>query len=296
MQSFASASEVHTLSPEFSSGVVDHETGLVYMNARYYNPTSGAFTSPDPLFIAAPDICEERYKECNLYSYVANDPVNSMDPTGLARQSVRRRSVRSLTAEQTRSSLSQAGVRGTLTSRMAGGFRLFRQTAMSTLARRFGVGSYAHQRIIGSSIINRGRSGAPIRVEVDHTPTVGAQLPGGSSMRRRMHLRVASAPSMALPRQVHRLHPTTSGGSNYDRGVMAGQERRHIRAGNYYQAMRLHFQGYQNTRVNWPRYGTNVHQGMAQNAVNAVRRARRLGLISSAEERTLIGLANQTSR
>jgi RHS repeat-associated protein len=43
------------------------ETGLIYHRARYYDPTLGRFTQPDPLGFAGGDI--------NLYSYVGNNPV-----------------------------------------------------------------------------------------------------------------------------------------------------------------------------------------------------------------------------
>jgi RHS repeat-associated protein len=51
----------------------DPETGLIYLRARYYDPTTGQMLSRDPLtaMTGAP------------YSYVDNDPLNGTDPTGL---------------------------------------------------------------------------------------------------------------------------------------------------------------------------------------------------------------------
>ncbi len=48
-------------------------TGLVFARARWYDPTTGSFLSPDPL----------GYLDCaNLYAFAGGDPVNRRDPTG----------------------------------------------------------------------------------------------------------------------------------------------------------------------------------------------------------------------
>ncbi len=59
----------------FAGGVLDPDTGLVHMGAREYDPASGRFTSVDPLSFGGGD--------SNLYAYVAGDPVNNVDPSGL---------------------------------------------------------------------------------------------------------------------------------------------------------------------------------------------------------------------
>ncbi|MCW5939380.1 MAG: RHS repeat-associated core domain-containing protein [Fimbriimonadaceae bacterium] len=53
----------------------DAESGLVYMRARYYEPSTGRFLSEDPAMDGA-----------NWYVYCANDPVNRVDPTGKVAQ------------------------------------------------------------------------------------------------------------------------------------------------------------------------------------------------------------------
>ena len=49
-----------------------------YYRARYYDPKIGRFISEDPL-----PLSERTVQELNAYAYVANNPVNYVDPTGL---------------------------------------------------------------------------------------------------------------------------------------------------------------------------------------------------------------------
>jgi RHS repeat-associated protein len=60
----------------FAGGLYDKDTKLVRFGARDYNPETGRWTVKDPIGFAGGN--------ANLYAYVANDPVNSSDPTGLA--------------------------------------------------------------------------------------------------------------------------------------------------------------------------------------------------------------------
>ncbi|WP_170303830.1 RHS repeat-associated core domain-containing protein [Reyranella soli] len=53
----------------------DQESGLYYYRARHYSPRLGRFLQTDPTGAAL------------LYAYVDNDPLNSIDPTGLAAES-----------------------------------------------------------------------------------------------------------------------------------------------------------------------------------------------------------------
>ncbi|WP_201274252.1 RHS repeat-associated core domain-containing protein, partial [Microvirga brassicacearum] len=56
----------------------DAETGLVYLNARYYDPKVGRFLSPDSLDPTLPGV------GTNRYAYALNDPINLKDPSGFA--------------------------------------------------------------------------------------------------------------------------------------------------------------------------------------------------------------------
>jgi RHS repeat-associated protein len=59
----------------FAGGLHDHDTGLVRFGYRDYDPDVARWTAKDPIFFAGGDT--------DLYGYVLNDPVNSIDPTGL---------------------------------------------------------------------------------------------------------------------------------------------------------------------------------------------------------------------
>ena len=59
----------------FAGGLYDRDTKLVRFGARDYDPETGRFTAKDPIDFAGGDT--------NLYSYVAQDPVNLVDPSGL---------------------------------------------------------------------------------------------------------------------------------------------------------------------------------------------------------------------
>src|SRR5882724_3594166 len=58
----------------------DIETGLDYFGARYYGNTQGRFTSPDPVFISTRRMVNPQI--WSLYSYVGNNPLSYVDPTG----------------------------------------------------------------------------------------------------------------------------------------------------------------------------------------------------------------------
>jgi RHS repeat-associated protein len=69
-------------SRQYIGAIFDGETGLYYLNLRYYSPRLGRFLSPDPRFLAQPEREPDIPEAHNLYVYGNNDPVDYVDPTG----------------------------------------------------------------------------------------------------------------------------------------------------------------------------------------------------------------------
>jgi RHS repeat-associated protein len=62
----------------FGGGIQDMHTGLIRFGARDYDPETGRWTAKDPLRFGGGN--------SSLYTYVANDPINMVDPSGLLSQ------------------------------------------------------------------------------------------------------------------------------------------------------------------------------------------------------------------
>ena len=65
------------MNPSDRFRIDDTATGLTYMQARYYDPVIGRFLSIDPV-----NFSPGRPDMFNRYAYVANDPLNMVDPDG----------------------------------------------------------------------------------------------------------------------------------------------------------------------------------------------------------------------
>jgi RHS repeat-associated protein len=61
---------------KFNGKELDESTGYYYYGARYYDPAISIFLSVDPL--------AEQFPNYNPYTYTMNNPVNLIDPTGMA--------------------------------------------------------------------------------------------------------------------------------------------------------------------------------------------------------------------
>lgn len=73
----ASAGAGSWMPGHYAGHLEDEDSGLVYMQARWMDPESGAFLSVDPLVSDAGD--PQSY---NAYAYARNNPISNVDPTG----------------------------------------------------------------------------------------------------------------------------------------------------------------------------------------------------------------------
>ena len=60
--------------------VISEESGLYYLNSRYYDPETGRFISPDILSIL--DETKGQINGLNLYMYCGDNPIMYCDPSG----------------------------------------------------------------------------------------------------------------------------------------------------------------------------------------------------------------------
>jgi len=65
----------------FTGHIKDSDTGLTYMQARYYDPVVSRFLSHDPEGFLSQDLNPMYF---NRYKYAANNPINAKDPNGEA--------------------------------------------------------------------------------------------------------------------------------------------------------------------------------------------------------------------
>jgi RHS repeat-associated protein len=59
----------------FAGGLYDNDSGLIRFGSRDFDPVSGRWTAKDPILFLG--------DYANLYAYVAQDPINAIDPSGL---------------------------------------------------------------------------------------------------------------------------------------------------------------------------------------------------------------------
>jgi RHS repeat-associated protein len=96
-QGYAASAQQDGQRNQFGSHERD-ETGLDFMQARYYSSMQGRFTSADPIIVTATRMLDPQ--QFNLYSYVRNNPLAYTDPTGMDPQYVETEKERDKKREQ----------------------------------------------------------------------------------------------------------------------------------------------------------------------------------------------------
>ncbi len=75
------SSELQKINPfRYRGYYYDAETGLYYLNSRYYDPETGRFISPDDVDVLSDTLTQPN--GLNLYAYCYNNPVMMTDPDG----------------------------------------------------------------------------------------------------------------------------------------------------------------------------------------------------------------------
>ena len=73
----------NTIKNRFTGQYEDEESDLYYYQQRYYDPTLSRFITADPLYLEEMEKRGTDAQETNVYAYVRNNPLNSIDPFGL---------------------------------------------------------------------------------------------------------------------------------------------------------------------------------------------------------------------
>ena len=71
-----------TAQRQYIGQIYDVDTGLNYLNARYYDGNRGQFISQDSMFWQLPEELLIDPQQQNSYSYARNNPINRSDPDG----------------------------------------------------------------------------------------------------------------------------------------------------------------------------------------------------------------------
>ena len=80
-QEITDASHAALLNPiRYRGYVYDSETGLYYLNSRYYDPQLGRFVNADDSETLFED--QDDLQQYNLFTYCFNNPINMYDPDG----------------------------------------------------------------------------------------------------------------------------------------------------------------------------------------------------------------------
>ena len=60
----------------------DPDLDVIRMGVRDYDPRTGQFLTPDPVYLESLEKCQSSPLQCSLYAYAGGNPVNFVDPLG----------------------------------------------------------------------------------------------------------------------------------------------------------------------------------------------------------------------
>ena len=120
--------------PGYTGHVNDADTGLSYMQARYYDPTTSRFLSTDPLIWLPGNL-----DSINRYTYAGSSPLSNVDPDG-------------------KDILVIAGGRRVGSANFAG--------HVAASVQNYGMASYGNDTPLGSSTLNYIQSQSTVRDQV----------------------------------------------------------------------------------------------------------------------------------
>lgn len=134
----------------YTGHVNDPDTGLVYMQARYYDPEMGRFLSVDPVEPSAGGMFG-----FNRYDYANNNPTINLDPDGRQTSGQACRTFRECAFQNWQSGGSGNGGEsgeGSLWDRIKNSFRRRTQTEQAADLRKFYAGLGAYDPVTGKTI------------------------------------------------------------------------------------------------------------------------------------------------
>jgi insecticidal toxin complex protein TccC len=269
----------------------DNTTGLYYYGMRYYPPWLGRWLNPDPA--GAID-------GLNLYAFVGGNPTTHIDVNGLmpaasvkfkyqqarACKSKTDSIVPTTKAQKRRTSKTSQKVKAdhikTILTEIHGKLEEMAKDTPGSYADAFVNDRGGLIDILtakGKKTLDRSEL-----VEVDHWPTDSSQR--GKGIKR--DASQLTRPGLALPKKIHRWHPTTVGGKKFVKAVhdeeidLVEKEDR-----GYFKAMQCHLKGYADTKTKWDVFSKPVYKFINSRSAKAIKRALVMKKINAAEGKKL---------
>ena len=164
---------INTSDKQYIGQHYDGDTGLSYLNARYYDGSNGKFVSEDSMFWTPEKILSDPQSQ-NSYSYGRNSPIVKTDPNGkfwfiaptLAGAAIGG-VIGGATAAITGNSISQGAEYGAISGAVAG------FTLSTGVSAGLAIGLTSSESLIGSSALGNALGGVAGRFSVGQSTSTG---------------------------------------------------------------------------------------------------------------------------